>query len=89
MSAANPNPMEKSMVSVLVVANAGGGVAVAVWSFLLKGDVVVLNKSTRPCVSPMTMGQQTPRIHECTGSNPILVFICFIAITLRLHAINE
>jgi hypothetical protein len=25
MSAANPNPMEKSMVSVLVVANAGGG----------------------------------------------------------------
>jgi hypothetical protein len=29
MSAANPNPMEKSMVSVLVVANAGGGVAVA------------------------------------------------------------
>jgi hypothetical protein len=30
MSAANPNPMEKSMVSLLVVANAGGGVAVAV-----------------------------------------------------------
>jgi hypothetical protein len=30
MSAANPNPMEKSIVSVLVVANAGGGVAVAV-----------------------------------------------------------
>jgi hypothetical protein len=27
MSAANPNPMEKSMVSLLVVANAGGGVA--------------------------------------------------------------
>jgi hypothetical protein len=25
MSAANPNPMEKSMVSVLVVANTGGG----------------------------------------------------------------
>jgi hypothetical protein len=25
MSAANPNPMVKSMVSVLVVANAGGG----------------------------------------------------------------
>jgi hypothetical protein len=25
MSAANPNPMEKSMVSVRVVANAGGG----------------------------------------------------------------
>jgi hypothetical protein len=25
MSAANPNPMEKSMVSVLVVENAGGG----------------------------------------------------------------
>jgi hypothetical protein len=25
MSAADPNPMEKSMVSVLVVANAGGG----------------------------------------------------------------
>jgi hypothetical protein len=25
MSAANPNPMEKSMVSVLVVANAGEG----------------------------------------------------------------
>jgi hypothetical protein len=25
MSAANPNPMEKSMLSVLVVANAGGG----------------------------------------------------------------
>jgi hypothetical protein len=25
MSAANPNPMETSMVSVLVVANAGGG----------------------------------------------------------------
>jgi hypothetical protein len=25
MSAANPNPMEKSLVSVLVVANAGGG----------------------------------------------------------------
>jgi hypothetical protein len=25
MSAANPNPMEKSMVSLLVVANAGGG----------------------------------------------------------------
>jgi hypothetical protein len=25
MSAANPHPMEKSMVSVLVVANAGGG----------------------------------------------------------------
>jgi hypothetical protein len=32
MSAANPNPMEKSMVSVLVVANTGGGVAVAVKS---------------------------------------------------------
>jgi hypothetical protein len=32
MSAANPNPMEKSMVSVLVVANAGGGVAIAVGS---------------------------------------------------------
>jgi hypothetical protein len=31
MSAANPNLMEISMVSVLVVANAGGGVAVAVW----------------------------------------------------------
>jgi hypothetical protein len=31
MSTANPNPMEKSMVSVLVVANAGGGVAVAMW----------------------------------------------------------
>jgi hypothetical protein len=31
MSAANPNPMEKSMVSVLVVENAGGGVAIAVW----------------------------------------------------------
>jgi hypothetical protein len=32
MSAANPNPMAKSMVSVLVVSNAGGGgVAVAVW----------------------------------------------------------
>jgi hypothetical protein len=30
MSAANPNPMENSMVSVLVVANAGGGVTVAV-----------------------------------------------------------
>jgi hypothetical protein len=29
MSAANPNPMEKSKVSVLVVENAGGGVAVA------------------------------------------------------------
>jgi hypothetical protein len=28
MSAANPNPMEKSMVSVLVVENAGGGVAI-------------------------------------------------------------
>jgi hypothetical protein len=25
MSAVNPNPIEKSMVSVLVVANAGGG----------------------------------------------------------------
>jgi hypothetical protein len=25
MSAANPNPIEKSMVSVLVVVNAGGG----------------------------------------------------------------
>jgi hypothetical protein len=25
MSAANPNPMEKSMVSVLVIANTGGG----------------------------------------------------------------
>jgi hypothetical protein len=25
MSDANPNPMEKSMVAVLVVANAGGG----------------------------------------------------------------
>jgi hypothetical protein len=25
MSVANPNPMEKSMVSVLVVVNAGGG----------------------------------------------------------------
>jgi hypothetical protein len=31
MSAANPNPIEKSMVSVLVVENVGGGVAVAVW----------------------------------------------------------
>jgi hypothetical protein len=30
-SMANPNPMEKSMDSVLVVANAGGGVAVAVY----------------------------------------------------------
>jgi hypothetical protein len=29
MSAANPNPIEKSMVSVLVAANAGGGVAIA------------------------------------------------------------
>jgi hypothetical protein len=28
MSAANPNPMEKSMVSLLLVANTGGGVAV-------------------------------------------------------------
>jgi hypothetical protein len=31
MSAVNPNPMEKSMVSVLVVANGGGGGAVAMW----------------------------------------------------------
>jgi hypothetical protein len=30
MTAANPNPMEKSMVLLLVVANAGGGVAVAI-----------------------------------------------------------
>jgi hypothetical protein len=30
MSGANPNPMEKSMVSVLVVANTGGGVPVVV-----------------------------------------------------------
>jgi hypothetical protein len=36
MSAANPNPMEKSMVSVLVVANAGGG------SPLLCGVALVL-----------------------------------------------
>jgi hypothetical protein len=35
MSAANPNPMERSMVSVLVVANTGGGVAVAVWCGLV------------------------------------------------------
>jgi hypothetical protein len=36
MSAANPNPIENSMVSVLVVANAGGGLlllsgVVAMW----------------------------------------------------------
>jgi hypothetical protein len=31
MRAADPNWMEKSMVSVLVVANAEGGVAVTVW----------------------------------------------------------
>jgi hypothetical protein len=29
MSAANPNPMEKAVVSLLIIANAGGGVAVA------------------------------------------------------------
>jgi hypothetical protein len=29
MSAANPKPMEKSIVSVLVIENAGGGVAIA------------------------------------------------------------
>jgi hypothetical protein len=38
MSAANPNPMEKSMVSVLVVANAGGG------SPLLCGVLLVLSR---------------------------------------------
>jgi hypothetical protein len=31
MSAANPNPMEKSMVLVFLIANAEGGVGVAVW----------------------------------------------------------
>jgi hypothetical protein len=31
MSAANPNPIEKSMVSVLIVENTGGGVAIAMW----------------------------------------------------------
>jgi hypothetical protein len=31
MSTANPNPMEKPIVLVLVVANVGGGVAVAMW----------------------------------------------------------
>jgi hypothetical protein len=36
MSAANPNPMEKPMVSVLVVANAGGG------SLLLRGVAFLL-----------------------------------------------
>jgi hypothetical protein len=30
MSATNPNPIEKSMVSVLVVANVGGGVAISI-----------------------------------------------------------
>jgi hypothetical protein len=41
MSAANPNPMEKSMVSVLVVANVGGG------SPLLCNCVVVVGASVR------------------------------------------
>jgi hypothetical protein len=36
MSAANPSSMEKSMVSLLVVANAGGGSPLPCgWSFLL------------------------------------------------------
>jgi hypothetical protein len=44
MSAANPNPMEKSMVSVLVVANAGGGgrryrVVSAVGRYVFAGGV--------------------------------------------------
>jgi hypothetical protein len=35
MSDANPNPIEKSMVLVLVVANKGGGVTVAPFYFFL------------------------------------------------------
>jgi hypothetical protein len=44
MSAANPNPMEKSMVSVLVVANGGGGVTIAVWCV----GGILTNKHTEP-----------------------------------------
>jgi hypothetical protein len=38
MSAANLNPMEKSMHTMLVISNAGGGLAVAVWftSFVIR-----------------------------------------------------
>jgi hypothetical protein len=46
MSAANPNPMEKSMVSVLVVANAGGG----------RRCRVVLRFYCRTIVAPGTRG---------------------------------
>jgi hypothetical protein len=31
MSAVNPNPMEKSMVSALIVENAGGGLPLPYW----------------------------------------------------------
>jgi hypothetical protein len=46
MSAANPNPMEKSMVSVLVVANAGGG------SPLLCDGPVIASTSAKPKPPP-------------------------------------
>jgi hypothetical protein len=42
MSTANPNPMEKSMVSVLVVEDAGGGGSPLPWvlfSLLGRGNV--------------------------------------------------
>jgi hypothetical protein len=53
MSAANPDPMEKSMVSVLVVANAGGGVAVAVWCVLHHG-IIIRAMATPPAISATT-----------------------------------
>jgi hypothetical protein len=41
MSAANPNPMEKSMVSVLVVANVGGGSLLLYGVFFYVLDLII------------------------------------------------
>jgi hypothetical protein len=48
MSAANPNPMEKSMVSVLVVANAGGGHRCRVVLFLLQHAPSAASEASPP-----------------------------------------
>jgi hypothetical protein len=61
MSAANPNPMEKSKVSVLVVENAGGGVAVAFPSILS------FPRGLRVVSSSMGVGSESigSRLREC------------------------
>jgi hypothetical protein len=68
MSTANPNPMEKSMVSVLVVANAGGGVAVAVWCFYHM-SAVNLNPMEKAMVSVLVVAN--------TGGGVAIAMWCY------------